>query len=134
MTAVSEGNQPTYNYGATLQMYPSARFNLSKLRLTNNVPLNTVHSNSRIWLRPKKRFLPETYYAIDSRQSGELVPYSAAMALYTFFSDNIAGYAWNRKDVVILLLSRAIYWKFKSLHGPRGAAYYGVYIQRGAQW
>ena len=44
------------------------------------------------------------------------MPYSPVMSLYVFLSDKFTWYAWNLSDVLTLVFSRALYFKFKALY------------------
>ncbi|CAG7727747.1 unnamed protein product [Allacma fusca] len=58
----------------------------------------------------------EVYYVRSHGQWVEIVPYHAAIAVYVFISNKLALYAWNYLDITIIVLARAVYFRFKALY------------------
>ena len=53
---------------------------------------------------------------MNSYQWAKIVPYNPVMSLYVYISEKMAWYGWNASDAVILMFSRAVSFRFKSLY------------------
>ena len=65
---------------------------------------------------PKNESFLKIYYLVSADQWSKLVPYSPMMSLYVLLSDKFTWYSWNLSDVLTLVFSRALYFKFKALY------------------
>ena len=65
---------------------------------------------------PKNETFLRIYYALSCVQWAEWVPYSWPFTVYALLSDKLTWYSWNLADVLVLVSSRGLYMKFKSLY------------------
>ena len=65
---------------------------------------------------PKNETFLRIYYVLGCVQWAEWVPYSWPLTVYALLSNKLTWYSWNLADVLVLVTSRALYMKFKSLY------------------
>ncbi|CAG7722153.1 unnamed protein product [Allacma fusca] len=57
----------------------------------------------------------ETYYVRSHQLWANVIPFNLAVSIFVFISNKIGLYAWNYMDLTIVILARAMYFKFKAL-------------------
>jgi hypothetical protein len=55
----------------------------------------------------------EYYYENSHKEWAKMIPYHSTAAIFVFLCNKWAVYAWNWGDVLISVISRALYGKFK---------------------
>ncbi|CAG7717220.1 unnamed protein product [Allacma fusca] len=81
-----------------------------------NLKYFPMGQEAEVRLQKLNRSALEEYFINCNYQWSVLVAYHHALNLFTFVNNKLALYAWNYADITIILLSRAIYFKFQALN------------------
>lgn len=100
----------SFSYSTTISFQRTAANFLDQLQICFSYSLDVPNP------KEANKTNMEIYYIRSHPKWPQLIPYGLPVAIFAFATNQFAYNAWNYVDLMIMSLSRTVYFKFKTLH------------------